>query len=162
FATSSFLSGIAPSLEFLVAMRVLQGLGGGPIIPMAQAIMWEIFPLRQRGTAMAVGGVGVMMAPVLGATGGGWPPDRRGGRWIFYINIPIGILGFILVSTFLFDSPFVTKPRGIDALGLVLMVCGFGCLQLALDFGEKEDWFESDLIIALLVLAVCALIGFVV
>ena len=162
FATSSFLSGVAPTLEFLVAMRVLQGLGGGPIIPMAQAIMWEIFPLRQRGTAMAVWGVGIMMAPILGPTVGGWLADNWSWRWIFYINIPIGILGFVLVSMFLFDSPFVKKPRGIDAAGIVFMVVGFGCLQLALDLGEKEDWFDSDLIVGLLVIAISAIVAFVI
>ena len=162
FAASSFLSGIAPNLEFLVAMRVLQGLGGGPIIPMAQAIMWEIFPLRQRGTAMAVWGVGIMMAPILGPTVGGWLADNWSWRWIFYVNIPIGVVGFILVSIFLFDSPFAKKPRGIDAWGLVLMVCGFGCLQLAVDLGEKADWFQSDLIVGLFVVAVFTLVGFVV
>jgi DHA2 family multidrug resistance protein len=162
FATSSFLSGIAPNLEFLVAMRVLQGLGGGPIIPMAQAIMWEIFPLRQRGTAMAVWGVGIMMAPILGPTVGGWLADNWSWRWIFYINIPIGFVGFVLVSAFLFDSPFVKKPRGIDAWGLVLMVVGFGCLQLAVDLGEKEDWLHSDLIVGLFVVALLTLVAFVV
>jgi len=162
FAGSSFLSGIAPNLEFLVAMRVLQGLGGGPVIPMAQAIMWEIFPLRQRGTAMAVWGVGIMMAPILGPTVGGWIVDNWSWRWIFYINIPIGFMGFLMVSAFLFDSPFAKKSRGIDAVGLVLMVVGFGCLQLVLDLGEKSDWFDSDVIVALVALAICALVGFLV
>ena len=162
FAGSSFLSGIAPNLEFLVAMRVLQGLGGGPVIPMAQAIMWEIFPLRQRGTAMAVWGVGIMMAPILGPTVGGWIVDNWSWRWIFYINIPIGCLGFLMVSAFLFDSPFAKKSRGIDAMGLVLMVVGFGCLQLVLDLGEKNDWLDSGVIVALIVLAVCTLVGFLV
>jgi len=162
FTVSSFLSGIAPNLEFLVAMRVFQGLGGGPVIPMAQAIMWEIFPLRQRGTAMAVWGVGIMLAPILGPTVGGWVCDNWSWRWIFYINLPIGALGFFMVSAFLFDSPFVNKPRGIDLAGLVMMVFGFGFLQLALDLGEKEDWFDSRLIIALFVLAACTLVGFVV
>jgi DHA2 family multidrug resistance protein len=161
FTTSSFLSGVAPNLEFLVAMRVFQGLGGGPIIPMAQAIMWEIFPLRQRGTAMAVWGVGIMMAPILGPTVGGWLADNWSWRWIFYINIPIGFIGFVMVSLFLFDSPFARKPSGIDAWGLVMMVIGFGCLQLGLDLGEKQDWFESDLIVALFVVAVIGLVGFV-
>src|SRR6185436_19003321 len=127
FTTSSFLSGIAPNLEFLVAMRVLQGLGGGPVIPMAQAIMWEIFPLSMRGTAMAV-----------------W-----GG-------------GFLMVSVFLFDAPFAKKSRGIDAIGLVLMVLGFGFLQLVLDLGEKNDWFDSGFIVALLMLAVCAIVAFII
>src|SRR5437764_7147332 len=162
FTVSSFLSGIAPSLEFLVAMRILQGLGGGPVIPMAQAIMWEIFPLRQRGTAMAVWGGGIMLAPILGPTVGGWICDNWSWRWIFYINLPIGLGGFLMVSVFLFDAPFVNKPRGIDLAGLVMMVFGFGFLLLALDLGEKEDWFDSRLIIALFVLAACTLVGFVV
>ena len=162
FTTSSFLSGIAPNLEFLVAMRIFQGLGGGPIIPMAQAIMWEIFPLRQRGTAMAVWGVGIMMAPILGPTVGGWLADNWSWRWIFYVNIPIGFVGFVMVSVFLFDSPFVRKPRRIDALGLVLMVVGFACLQLGLDMGEQEDWLHSDLIAGLFALSLVALAGFVV
>jgi DHA2 family multidrug resistance protein len=160
FTVSSFLSGIAPNLESLVAMRVFQGLGGGPVIPMAQAIMWEIFPLRQRGTAMAVWGIGIMLAPILGPTLGGWICDNWSWRWIFYVNLPIGVLGFLMVSTFLFDSPFARKPRGIDAAGLVLMVLGFGFLQLGLDLGEKRDWFDSALVVALFVLAVCALAGF--
>src|SRR3989449_126191 len=152
FTVSSFLSGIAPNLEFLVAMRVLQGLGGGPVIPMAQAIMWEIFPLRQRGTAMAVWGVGIMLAPILGPTVGGWVCDNWSWRWIFYINLPIGALGFLLVSAFLFDSPWVSKPRRIDVAGLFLMMFGFGFLQLALHLGEKKEWVDSRLIIARLML----------
>src|SRR5713101_7914892 len=143
-------------------MRILQGFGGGPVIPMAQAIMWEIFPLRQRGTAMAVWGVGIMMAPILGPTVGGWIVDNWSWRWIFYINIPIGFMGFLMVSAFLFDSPFAKKSRGIDAVGLVLVVVGFGCLQLVLDLGEKSDWFDSDVIVALVALAICALVGFLV
>jgi DHA2 family multidrug resistance protein len=162
FTTSSFLSGIAPNLEFLVLMRIAQGLGGGPVIPMAQAIMWEIFPLRQRGTAMAVWGVGIMLAPILGPTVGGWLADNWSWRWIFYINLPIGLLGFLMVSAFLFDAPFVKKPSQIDVLGLTLMVLGFGFLQLVLDLGEKEDWFDSGLIVALAVLAVGSLAGFLI
>ena len=162
FTVSSFLSGIAPNLEFLVAMRILQGLGGGPVIPMAQAIMWEIFPLRQRGTAMAVWGTGIMLAPILGPTLGGWIADNWSWRWIFYINLPIGLVGFLLVSVFLFDAPFVKKPTGIDAAGLVLMVLGFGFLQLVLDLGEKKDWFDSGLIVGLLMVAVCAIVGFLI
>jgi MFS transporter, DHA2 family, multidrug resistance protein len=162
FTTSSFLSGIAPNLEFLVAMRVLQGLGGGPVIPMAQAIMWEIFPLSMRGTAMAVWGGGIMMAPILGPTVGGWIIDNWSWRWIFYVNLPIGIIGFLMVSVFLFDAPFAKKSRGIDAIGLVLMVLGFGFLQLVLDLGEKNDWFDSGFIVALLMLAVCAIVAFII
>jgi MFS transporter, DHA2 family, multidrug resistance protein len=162
FTVSSFLSGIAPNLEFLVAMRILQGLGGGPVIPMAQATMWEIFPLRQRGTAMAVWGVGIMMAPILGPTLGGWVVDEWSWRWIFYINLPIGLLGFAMASMFLFDPAYLKKPQSVDVLGLVLMVIGFGALQLAIDQGEKLDWFDSTYIVSLFVLAACMLVAFLV
>ena len=162
FTVSSFLSGLAPNLEFLVAMRVLQGLGGGPVIPMAQATMWEIFPLRQRGTAMAVWGVGIMMAPILGPTVGGWIVDSWSWRWIFYLNLPIGVIGFFMASVFMFDPAFLKRPRHVDVLGLVLMVVGFGALQLAFDQGEKEDWFDSSYIVTLFVLAACMLAAFLI
>jgi MFS transporter, DHA2 family, multidrug resistance protein len=162
FTASSFLSGVAPNLEFLVLMRILQGLGGGSVVPMAQAIMWEIFPLEQRGTAMTVWGVGIMMAPILGPTVGGYIADNWSWRWIFYINLPIGVLAFFMVSAFLFDAPFHRRPRRVDVSGIVLMVLGFGCLQLVLDLGERQDWFDSSAIVALAVLAVCMLVGFVI
>jgi DHA2 family multidrug resistance protein len=161
FTLSSFLSGIAPNLESLVLMRVLQGLGGGPVIPMSQAILWEIFPLHQRGLAMAMWGVGIMMGPIFGPTVGGWIADNWSWRWIFYVNLPIGLLGFLLAGAFLIDSPHLRKPGRIDAGGLLLMVLGFGCLQLTLDWGEREDWFDSRLIVNLSVVAVCALGAFV-
>jgi DHA2 family multidrug resistance protein len=162
FTAASFLSGIAPNLEFLVLMRVLQGLGGGPVIPMAQAIMWEIFPLKERGTAMAVWGFGIMLAPILGPTVGGWIADNWSWRWIFYINLPIGVLAFFMVSAFLFDAPFHRKPRRVDVWGIALMMLGFGCLQLVLDLGERADWFDSTLIVSLAVLAVCMLVAFTI
>src|SRR5262245_34539358 len=162
FTASSFLSGVAPNLEFLVAMRILQGLGGGSVIPMAQAIMWEIFPLEQRGVAMTVWGTGIMMAPILGPTVGGYIADNWSWRWLFYINLPIGILAVLMVSAFLFDAPFHKKPRSVDLLGIVLMVVGFGCRQLMLDLGERRDWFDSNLIATLCAVAVLALLGFVI
>jgi DHA2 family multidrug resistance protein len=161
FTLSSFLSGLAPNLETLVAMRVLQGLGGGPVIPMSQAILWEIFPLHQRGLAMAMWGVGIMMGPIFGPTVGGWIADNWSWRWIFYINLPIGLLGLFLASAFLIDSAHLRKPGRIDVGGLALMVVGFGCLQLTLDWGEREDWFDSRLIVYLSVVAVCAMAAFV-
>jgi MFS transporter, DHA2 family, multidrug resistance protein len=162
FTASSFLSGLAPNLEFLVAMRILQGLGGGAVVPMTQAIMWEIFPLEERGTAMTVWGIGIMMAPILGPTLGGLIADNWSWRWIFYINLPIGILALFMVSAFLFDAPFHQRPRRVDVTGIVLMVLGFGCLQLVLDLGERRDWFDSALIVGLGVLAVAMVAGFVV
>src|SRR5437870_3343025 len=161
FTVSSFLSGIAPNLTFLVFARVFQGLGGGPVIPISQAILWEIFPLRQRGMAMALWGVGIMLGPILGPTLGGWIADNWSWRWIFYINLPIGLIGFIMASAFVFDSPHQRKPGRVDVLGLALMVVGFGCLQLTLDWGEREDWFDARLITGLAVVAACAIVGFV-
>jgi DHA2 family multidrug resistance protein len=160
FTASSFLSGIAPNLEFLVLMRVLQGLGGGPVIPMAQAIMWEIFPLEQRGTAMAVWGIGIMLAPILGPTVGGYIADNWSWRWIFYINLPIGVLAFFMISAFLYDAAFHRRPRRVDVSGIVLMVLGFGCLQLVLDLGERHEWFDSAMIVTLAVVAVVMMAGF--
>ncbi len=162
FTASSFLSGLAPNLEFLVLMRILQGLGGGAVVPMAQAVMWEIFPLEERGTAMAVWGTGIMMAPILGPTVGGYIADNWSWRWIFYINLPIGIIAFFMVSAFLFDAPFHRRPRRIDVAGIALMVVGFGCLQLVLDLGERNDWFDSTLVLMCGVLAACTLAGFVI
>ena len=162
FTVSSFLSGLAPNLTFLIVMRVFQGLGGGPVIPLSQAILWEIFPLGERGMAMAVWGIGIMMGPILGPTVGGWITDNWSWRWIFYINMPIGILGFFMVSAFLFDPAYLRKPGRVDALGLILIVVGFGCLQLVLDRGEREDWFDSGVIATLGVVAGTALVGFLV
>jgi MFS transporter, DHA2 family, multidrug resistance protein len=162
FTASSFLSGLAPNLEFLVAMRVLQGLGGGPVVPMAQATMWEIFPLRQRGLAMAVWGIGIMMAPIFGPTVGGWVCDNWTWRWIFYINLPIGVLGFFMASLFLFDSPYHKKPGAVDWPGLILMVIGFGALQLMLDQGETKDWFGSDWIVFLAVIGAIGVVAFLI
>ena len=149
-----------PNLTFLILARIAQGIGGGPIIPLSQAILWEIFPLGQRGLAMAVWGVGFMMGPIIGPTLGGYIADNWSWRWIFYINLPVGLLGFFMASAFLFDPPYLRKPSRVDWPGLVLMVLGFGCLQLMLDRGEREDWFDSSLIVALAVIAGAALVGF--
>ena len=132
FTVSSFLSGLAPNLTFLIAMRVLQGIGGGPVIPLSQAILWEIFPLGQRGMAMAVWGIGIMMGPILGPTLGGWLADNWSWRWIFYINLPIGLLGFFMASVFLFDPSYLRKPGRAAALGPAPLVVGVGWLLLAL------------------------------
>ena len=162
FTVSSVLSGMAPNLTFLILARIFQGIGGGPIIPLSQAILWEIFPLGQRGLAMAVWGVGFMMGPIIGPTLGGYIADNWSWRWIFYINLPVGLLGFFMASAFLFDPPYLRKPARVDWPGLVLMVLGFGCLQLFLDRGEREDWFDSTLIVTLAFIAGVALVGFVV
>ncbi|PYM23131.1 MAG: EmrB/QacA family drug resistance transporter [Candidatus Rokuibacteriota bacterium] len=162
FVVSSFLSGAAPDLTTLIIARIFQGLGGGPIIPLSQAILWEIFPFHQRGLAMAVWGVGFILGPILGPTVGGYLADEWSWRWIFYINLPVGLVGFLLASACLFDPPYLRKAGRVDWWGLGLMIAGFGCLQLVLDRGEREDWFESTAIVALTVVAVCALVGFLI
>ena len=162
FVVSSFLSGAAPDLTTLIVARIFQGLGGGPIIPLSQAILWEIFPFHQRGLAMAVWGVGFILGPILGPTVGGYLADEWSWRWIFYINLPVGVVGFLMASAFLFDPPYLRRAARIDWWGLGLMVAGFGCLQLVLDRGEREDWFDSSAIVALAIVAVCALVGFLI
>jgi DHA2 family multidrug resistance protein len=162
FTLASMLCGMAPNIETLLLARMLQGLGGGPLMPLSQAIMWEIFPLRQRGTAMAAWGVGIMMAPIFGPTLGGWISDNWSWRWIFDINLPIGIVGLLIASAVLFDPPYLKKPGRIDTLGLVLMAVGFLSLQLFLDQGERSEWFDSKFIITVLIVAILALIAFVI
>ena len=103
-----------PQHQTLLIARILQGIGGGPLMPLSQAIMWEIFPLRQRGMAMAAWGVGIMMAPIFGPTLGGWISDNWSWRWIFYINLPIGIVGLLVASAVLFDPRYLKKPGRID------------------------------------------------
>jgi MFS transporter, DHA2 family, multidrug resistance protein len=162
FVASSFLSGAAPDLTTLIVARIFQGLGGGPIIPLSQAVLWEIFPFHQRGLAMAVWGVGFILGPILGPTVGGYLADEWSWRWIFYINLPVGIVGFLLAGACLFDPPYLRRAARIDWWGLGLMVIGFGSLQLVLDRGEREDWFDSAAIVALTLVAVCALVGFLI
>jgi DHA2 family multidrug resistance protein len=161
FTAASMLCGIAPNIETLLIARMLQGIGGGPLMPLSQAIMWEIFPLRQRGTAMAAWGVGIMMAPIFGPTLGGWISDNWSWRWIFYINLPIGIVGLLVSAAVLFDPWYLKKPGRIDAAGLVLMALGFLSLQLVLDQGERHEWFDSTLIVVLAIVAVLTLLAFV-
>ncbi len=162
FTISSFISGAAPNLGTLVFARVFQGVGGGPIIPLSQAILWEIFPRHQRGLAMAVWGIGFIVGPILGPTLGGFLADEWSWRWIFYINLPVGVIGFLMASAFLIDPPPGRPPARIDWWGLGLMVVGFGCLQLVLDLGEREDWFDSSTITTLGVLALCGLSAFLI
>ncbi len=162
FTLASVLCGLAPNIWVLLVARMIQGIGGGPLMPLSQAIMWEIFPLRQRGMAMAAWGVGIMMAPIFGPTLGGWISDNWSWRWIFYINVPIGLVGVLAASAVLFDPPYLKRPGRVDIAGLALMAVGFLSLQLFLDQGERNEWFESAIIIALALVAVTTLVGFVI
>jgi DHA2 family multidrug resistance protein len=163
FMVSSLLSGAAPSLELLVGARLLQGLGGGPLIPLSQAILMEIFPARQRGMAMAIWGLGVMVSPIVGPTVGGWITDNYSWRWIFYLNLPFGAVALALGSAFLEDPPESAAAHGqstgpLDGVGLALLVTGIGALQIALDQGQRLDWFDSSAITGLVVLGTVALV----
>ena len=166
FTVSSVLCGFAPSLGMLVFFRILQGLGGGALQPMSQAILVESFPREKQGMAMAVYGMGVVVAPVIGPTLGGWITDNMTWRWIFLINIPVGILSLLLTSSLIFDPPYLVR-RGfrdglrIDYAGLGLLAVGLGSLEVVLDEGQKEDWFSSNFILVFAVITVICLVGVV-
>lgn len=145
FTLSSFFCGAAPSLSFLLIARVLQGVGGGALQPVAQAILLESFPPKRRGAAMAVYGFGVVVAPVLGPTLGGWLTDAYSWRYAFYINIPIGILALFMMGRFVHDPAYIrnAKPGPFDNLGFGLLCVWTGTLQIMLDKGQEDDWFNA-------------------
>ncbi|HUA57969.1 MAG TPA: DHA2 family efflux MFS transporter permease subunit [Verrucomicrobiae bacterium] len=166
FTVSSFLCGFAPSLGMLVFFRVLQGLGGGALQPMSQAILVESFPREKHGMAMAIFGMGVVVAPVIGPTLGGWITDNYTWRWIFYINIPIGILALVLTSFLVHDPPYLMRRSfrdglRIDYFGFGLLALGLGSLEVVMDEGQKNDWFASHMISVFAVVTVVALIAVV-
>jgi MFS transporter, DHA2 family, multidrug resistance protein len=162
FTTCSALCGLARSLAVMVAFRVLQGVGGGVMIIVAQAILLETFPVEQRGLAMGLFGMGIMVAPAFGPTLGGWITDNYSWPWIFYINVPIGVVAVILVSRFIHDPAYLERDEGkIDWAGLGLLTVGLGSLQVMLEKGEGKNWFESELIVWLTVVAVLGLVSFV-
>jgi len=162
FTGASVLCGMATSMPMLIAARILQGAGGGGMLPLSQAILLESFPPRQHGTAMAVYGLGIVVAPVLGPTLGGWITDSFSWRWIFFINVPVGFLAMAMADKYIVDPPYLRQARGaIDFTGFALMAVWVGCLQLALDKGQELDWFGSAWIRWLAAGAVLALAGFI-
>jgi MFS transporter, DHA2 family, multidrug resistance protein len=166
FTISSFMCGLAPSLSMLILFRILQGAGGGGLQPSEQAILADTFPPRQRGMAFAVYGMAVVLAPAIGPTLGGWITDNFAWRWIFFVNIPVGILSLILTGRLISDPPYMRRAKRktfrIDYIGLGLLALGLGSLQVVLDKGERDDWFGSHFILFLTVVAVVALIGVMV
>ncbi|SPE23774.1 Drug resistance transporter, EmrB/QacA subfamily [Acidobacteriia bacterium SbA2] len=164
FTLSSLLCGLAPSLPLLVFFRILQGAGGGALQPISQAILLESFPKEKRGMAMAVFGMGVVLAPIIGPTLGGWITDSYSWRWIFLINIPVGIISLVLTLFLVFDPPYLVRKSlregaRIDYIGIGLLSVGLGFLQVVLDKGEREDWFGSNFIIWCAVVTVVGLVG---
>jgi DHA2 family multidrug resistance protein len=163
FTLSSFLCGLAPSLGWLVFFRILQGLGGGALQPMSQAVLVETFPREKHGMAMAVFGMGVVLAPVIGPTLGGWLTDDFSWRWIFFINIPVGVLSLLMTQALVFDPPYLVRRTfrdglKIDYVGFGLLALGLGSLEVVLDEGQKEDWFGSQLIIVFAIVAAVCLV----
>lgn len=163
FTVSSFLCGSAWSLESLVFFRVLQGIGGGALQPISQSVLLETFPPRQHGIAMAVFGIGIMFGPIVGPLLGGWITDNWSWQWIFYINVPIGIISIFLTSVFIVDPPYMKGEKmRIDYWGLVLLAVGLGALQIVLDKGQQDNWFESSYIVWLSAAAVLCLTLFII
>jgi MFS transporter, DHA2 family, multidrug resistance protein len=162
FTTASFLCGLAPSLGFLIFFRIVQGACGGGLQPLSQAILLESFPPEKRGQAMAFWALGIVVAPMLGPVAGGWLTDNYSWRWVFYINVPIGVLALILTQMFVFDPAYLRKERtGIDYWGIGLLVLGIGSLQIMLDKGQEDDWFGSRFILTLAILAFIGLTGLI-
>jgi DHA2 family multidrug resistance protein len=165
FTLSSLLCGIAPSLPLLILFRVIQGVGGGGLQPMAQAILADTFPPQKRGLAFALYGITAIMAPTIGPTLGGWLTDNYSWRWIFYINLPVGIATLFLVLRILEDPPYIARNRNagvrVDYIGISLLALGVGALQVLLDKGQEDDWFGSQFIVALAVICVVSLVTLV-
>jgi len=164
FTLSSFLCGLAPSLGVLVIFRILQGAGGGGLQPSEQGILNDTFPLEKRGMAFAVYGVAVVVAPTIGPWLGGWITDTFSWRWIFYVNVPVGILSLVLTSLLISDPPHMKRAdikRGfrIDYVGIGLISLGFGSLQIILDKGQREDWLSSNFIRIFAVLMVVGIVA---
>jgi DHA2 family multidrug resistance protein len=165
FTVSSFLCGIAPTLPILLIARVIQGIGGGGLQPMAQAIMADSFEEKKRGQAFALYGLVAVLAPSIGPTLGGWITDNYSWRWIFYINIPVGILAFTLVSRFVDDPPWIKADRAnlrrLDYIGLALLTLSMGGMQIMLDKGEENAWFASNFIRFFAAMFVFGIIGLI-
>src|SRR5260221_4792172 len=166
FTISSFFCGIAPSLGMLLLFRVLQGAFGGGLQPMTQAILADTFPPEKRGLAFALYGITIICAPAIGPTLGGWITDNYSWRWIFYINIPVGILALLLVSQLVQDPPNLSRLKAgmarFDYIGFGLLAVGVGALQVALDKGQEDDWFGSHFITTLIILAAVRFVSFVI
>ena len=166
FTISSLLCGLAPSLSFLLLFRILQGAGGGGLQPMAQAILADTFPPEKRGLAFALYGITAIMAPTIGPTLGGWITFSYSWRWIFFINLPVGVITWLLVRRFVEDPPYLRRLKSagvkLDYVGIAFLIVGVGALQVLLDKGQEDDWFGSRFITTLVVVSAVSLISLVV
>src|SRR6266481_3052294 len=171
FTLSSFLCGVAPNLGSLIFFRVLQGIAGGGLAPSEQSMLVDAFPPAKRAAAFGLYSMAIVCAPALGPTLGGWITDNSSWRWIFFINLPVGILSLFLTSRLVTDPPAFTEERRrikasgnakIDYVGILLFAVGFGCLEVVLDKGQEDDWFGSPFITAFTVVSLTALVGAVI
>jgi DHA2 family multidrug resistance protein len=163
FTIASFMCGAAPSLAFILIARIVQGAGGGALQPLSQSILLESFPPAKRGAAMAMFGFGVVVAPVLGPTLGGWLTDSFSWRYAFYINIPVGVLAVFMISRFVKDPPYIKNAKAgpFDNLGFGLLCLWSGCLQVILDKGQEDDWFSAVWIRWATLILVVSLVWFI-
>ncbi|MGH7668063.1 MAG: DHA2 family efflux MFS transporter permease subunit [Gemmatimonadaceae bacterium] len=162
FTIASMACGLSHTLGAIVVWRVIQGIGGGVLITVSQAILRETFPAEEQGLAMGIYGMGVVLAPAFGPTLGGWITDQYSWPWVFFINVPLGILNLFMISRFIFDPSYLERRKGrIDWAGLGLLTLGLGALQLLLENGEKDNWFDSAFITRLAVISVIGMILFV-
>ncbi|MGE4558687.1 MAG: DHA2 family efflux MFS transporter permease subunit [Desulfobulbus sp.] len=158
FTLASLMCGAAVNLEMLIVCRIIQGAAGGALIPMSQAILLESFPRYQQGLANAIFGVGVMFGPVIGPILGGWLTDNFSWRWIFYINFPLGIVALLMVGSFVTDPSYLKRSKdSVDYWGLLLLTLGIGALQVVLDKGQQDDWFNSPFIVLCSIVSVVSL-----
>ena len=164
FTAASFVCGAANSLSMMLIARAVQGAGGGALQPLSQAILLESFPREKRGSAMAVFGLGVVVAPILGPTLGGWITDQYSWRWAYYINIPVGLIAFLMISKFVKDPPYISsaKPGKFDSIGLGLLAVWLGALQIILDKGQEDDWFGATWIRWAAAIGVIGFIAFLI
>jgi MFS transporter, DHA2 family, multidrug resistance protein len=163
FTASSFLCGVAPTLGTLILFRILQGATGGCLQPLSQAVLLEAFPPADRGKAMGFWGLGIVVAPILGPVLGGWLTDNYSWRWVFYINLPVGIASIVMTKMFIFDPPYLRQEkRGIDYWGIGMLAVGIGALQVLLDKGQESDWFESNWMTALAIISVVSLVALII
>jgi DHA2 family multidrug resistance protein len=162
FTVSSLLCGIAPNLHLLVLFRFIQGATGGAMQPLSQAVLLEAFPPHDRGRAMGFWGIGIVVAPILGPVLGGWLTDTYSWRWVFYINLPVGITSLVMTQLYVFDPPYLRRTtERIDYIGIGLLAIWVGALQLALDLGQEHDWFSSPFITTLIVTSGVGVVAFI-
>src|SRR5213592_4113578 len=160
FTSASFLCGLAPNLGSLVVFRIIQGATGGAMQPLSQAVLLEAFPPHDRGKAMGFWGLGIVVAPILGPVLGGWLTDNFSWRWVFYINIPVGIASIVMTKLYIFDPPYLrSESRTVDYWGIGMLAIGIGALQIVLDKGQQDDWFQSRFITVLVIVSALMLVA---